>query len=592
MDCQGPAEVTVPDFAELIDRKLGPVPVQSIGPTASSLLGELLNQVCAKAELSSTLPRTCGSGHFDIKELRARVLVDLLRVPQGYMAQSGATLTLSERAAFALLDAMAGRPDPASVAQRVASSFGYVPVQGDDPLRCVVPTANASDASSIAVLLFWRLSQNTNAAVARSPAETQALIEQTLVDQGAGAQGAFSEAQRALIARLVDATYKMHQQYQTLKSALSADALWPLLLAEAQLLEAALSLSHGQALSLPAEALTTLQAAAEARIDAFVRALADWLAERAQLPREVVDATETTLRFAAASSEDEAKRIVRGLLLGLGPWSDNWIAGLNLGVPRLKNGDTNVVVDGTLGYSAKQWGAVARAGMTVFDLDSDAYKGDTFKAGGNVDAWIAVAVGQSTNLEVRATVDGTVLDAQSIILEADTGDLIAFGSETSALYRFGGLLGLRTQGPLWAFGVWAGGGVQIESYDSISETPETDPRTLESESLGGQFEGRLRAQWEAWEDILALRAALDWKYYTLTRLSRPTTGSDFAELDTKALQIEAVGRAFLDIEALRAFEFVPGVGVGADHYQLAITGQETQVVTAPVFLLGIRRSVF
>jgi hypothetical protein len=265
---------------------------------------------------------------------------------------------------------------------------------------------------------------------------------------------------------------------------------------------------------------------------------------------------------------------------------------LNAGIPSIKARDTSLVADGTIGYSDKQWGVAARGGMTVFYLESDVYQGDTFKAGGNADAWLALAMGESSYFEARATFDGTMLETESAIYEAGTQDFLVYGSETSALIRFGGLLGLRTQGPLWAVGAWAGGAFQIESYDSVAATPETDGRTLESEGLGGQLEGRLRAQWSMLPDVLSLRAAVDWKFYTLTRLSRPTDGSDFAELDDKAQQIEGIGRAFLDIEALRVFEFVPGIGIGADHYELAINAQETQVVTTPVFLLGIRRAVF
>ncbi|HEX2730526.1 MAG TPA: hypothetical protein VHM70_02940, partial [Polyangiaceae bacterium] len=59
-----------------------------------------------------------------------------------------------------------------------------------------------------------------------------------------------------------------------------------------------------------------------------------------------------------------------------------------------------------------------------------------------------------------------------------------------------------------------------------------------------------------------------------------------------AQQIDAKGRLFLDAETFKLFGFVPGVGVGFDHQELAVSGQNTVTSTVPVFLAGIRRTIF
>jgi hypothetical protein len=262
-------------------------------------------------------------------------------------------------------------------------------------------------------------------------------------------------------------------------------------------------------------------------------------------------------------------------------------------VPRLSNDDFNVIGDATLGYNAPLWGIVGRAGLSVFNMDSASYVGTTLRSGGNADGWLALKLSDSTRLELRGTFDVTVFDSDASISDEAEQELIAYTEELSFLLRAGGLLGVRTQGPLWAVGAWAGGGVQLESYSGLSHDPNTEQtRTEDNESVGAQFEARMRAQWSIFEDLITLRASFDSKYYKLTRLSSSTEDFGVTELDTEAVQLEALGRAFVDVEALRTFEFVPGVGIGVDHYQLAIDAQETQSVTIPVFLLGIRRAVF
>jgi hypothetical protein len=64
------------------------------------------------------------------------------------------------------------------------------------------------------------------------------------------------------------------------------------------------------------------------------------------------------------------------------------------------------------------------------------------------------------------------------------------------------------------------------------------------------------------------------------------------QTDEQAIQLELIGRLYVDVEAARLFGFVPAAGIGVDHYQLAVSGQPTQVSTIPIYLLGVRRTTF
>jgi hypothetical protein len=273
------------------------------------------------------------------------------------------------------------------------------------------------------------------------------------------------------------------------------------------------------------------------------------------------------------------------------PWTDPWLVGASAGIPWLHEG-LGVVLDGTLGYNARRWGLSARGGASVFDAAQTEYSGRTLRTGGNADVWLAAPIGGRTQLELRSTLDATLFDTNSELYDPRSLSLIAYGKERSWLFRGGALLGLRSAWTGWAVGAWLGGGVQFERYSASAHDPVADPQHLSNDTVGPAFEARLRAQCSVLSGELALRFALDAKTYELTRLARGYGAGTFIELDTEVRQIEGVARLFLDLEAWRMYEFVPAVGLGLDHYRLAVAGQHGPVSTTPVLLVSVRRSLF
>jgi hypothetical protein len=325
-------------------------------------------------------------------------------------------------------------------------------------------------------------------------------------------------------------------------------------------------------------------------VDAALSQLKQWLVSRAQLRAEVIDAASVVLRFTRARSQEEAERIVRGQLLGLGPWSEKVLFAASFGVPQLDSGTFNVVGEGTLGYNDVAWGIVGQGGASVYDFSDATSDETTAKFFGGGDAWYSLALSETTRADFRGTGEAVVFDTDSTLVD-DTGAFVFTGTEESLLIRGGALIGLRHQAPNLGVGGWAGGGFQLNSFGNFAATADEEVSS-DDDSVGGYGHLRMRLQWGFLPDALALRVSLDGKYYQMARIASQADASGVVDTESSSQQLEAIGRVFLDLEAARLFDFVPGAGVGLDHYQLAVNEEGTKVTTVPVYMLGVRRTTF
>jgi hypothetical protein len=571
-------------LARRVEQALGPAPVTQLGPSADTLVRELTVRICADTRMTSELPNTCSPGG-TVSDLRARLISDLVAVPAAALANRLASLPEEQRLGIALMGATAGGVEPPEVAHRVAHLLGYA---GED---CVPPVTSANDSLGVAVAVVWALAND--AAHAASEAQASERIAEALV----AARGRGPNAtEQPFIERLA------RQQVQVLAARnawrarpTDAGALKQLLLAQFVAFEDALALTHGAQMKLPPEAWATVSAIVDADVDSAVDQLRSWLAARAQLESSVLDTAALLLRFARATSQEQAERIVRGRVLGLGPWSDKVLFSASGGIPQLQSNDFNVVGEGMLGYNDESWGLSADGGASVVEFDSAQYLASTVKLHGGGEGWFSLAVSDRTRIDVRAAFEMVVFDSDSTINQQGA---VLNGSETSAIIRGAGLLGVRHQAPGFAAGVWAGGGGQVDSHDQRATVVDANTTTQlkEVEAASMVLEGRSRLQWGFVPDTLALRFSADAKYYKLARMSAviDTAAPDeiLVQTDEAAIQLELIGRLYVDVEAARLFGFVPAAGVGVDHYQLAVTGQPTQVTTIPIYFLGVRRTTF
>lgn len=567
-----------------LESQLGPAPVNDIGPLGETLVAELRGQLCADYAVSQALPNTCTASYGSVSTLRAALVADVLVAPKAALSQQLSSLSAEQRVAVGFLASLTGGVEPAEVSHRVAVALGYVANE-----QCAPPVVSGSDPVGSAVALVWALSQNTQTSLLRGQEPTEALIAQTLTTLRGGAPLTAVEVEMArAVAKQSLSTFAWYRTYAANPS--DQQALTQLLLAEFTLYQQALTLTHGYAVTLPLEAWGVVSAVLNANVDGALEQLNQWLVARAQLQSGVVEAGQTALRFLRASTSEEAERIVRGQVLGLGPWSEKVLFSASGGVPQLQSDNFNVVGEGMLGYNDDAWGVIGGGGVSVLEFESDEYVASIAKFFGNGDTWFSLQLGERTKLDFRANFDFTLFDSETIVI----GDEIVFAEETNLMLRGNGLLGLRHQGSNFGIGAWAGGGAQFEFYDPLVSN-DAGVQIEETTSRSGMAVARARLQWGFLEDVLALRMSADWKLYSLTRVSETidsTADEILVQSDESATQLEAIARGFLDVEAARFFDFVPGAGVGVDHYELAVEGQETQVVTIPVYMVGVRRTAF
>jgi hypothetical protein len=564
----------------------GPLPVTNLGPVADTLGQELVTQICGSAAVLRSLPNTCAPLS-SVSEVRARLLMDLAALPATALADRLSTLAPEQRLGIAFLAATSAGVEPAEVSHRVASVLRYA---GSE---CVAPSPNGNDPVNVAVSVVWALTHDLpdNATEADAAARLGAVW---LALRGA----APGPEEQPFITRLAG----RHTQLLAARAGWRADprssaALERLLLVEFTTFQDALSLALARETTLPPEAWATLSAIVHANPDAAVEQLQPWLAARSQLDPGVLDAARLVLRFARATSGEQAERIVRGEVLGLGPWSEKVLFSASAGVPQLESNDFNLVGEGMLGYNDDAWGLSGNGGASVLEFESDEYLASTVKLYGGGDGWFSLEIADRTRFDLRA-------DAEVVIFDSDTSviasDVILNGEETSLLARGSGLVGIRHQAPGFAVGAWAGAGGQLESYDRRATVVTADDAPTQLDDVATTslvLSGRARLQLALLPELLALRVAADGKYYELSRMSAvidTTAALDemLIETDEGALQLELLGRLYVDVEAARVFGFVPAAGVGIDHYQLAVTGQDTQVANVPIYLLGIRRTTF
>ena len=274
------------------------------------------------------------------------------------------------------------------------------------------------------------------------------------------------------------------------------------------------------------------------------------------------------------------------------PWSEPFLFDVNGVVFQPESGNTKLGGDFTVGYNAGQWGVVGRADTGYRDLKSSQALSETGWFEGTLEGWY---VGSDDDLRWEGRFVGGGSFMETDLTPLDGGDL-AFKSEESSMGR-GMLLGALRYEPSdeFAFGLWAGGGLQIERYDPLAvNRGTTDVGTETTTSFTAH--ARLRTQWSFLPELLAARLRIDAKHYKLTRKSITTTVSPGAvtqqESGTSKTLLDVSNRLFIDIEAASFVGFVPGLTGGFDYLRWSGSDEDTLTTLIPVFGAGIRREVF
>jgi hypothetical protein len=407
-----------------------------------------------------------------------------------------------------------------------------------------------------------------------------------------------TDVRRAAAERLLTSLQSARALQERLARQAEADALRTLATQLADVVEAVLTLANDSAALVPPEVRALLLALADARLgDAAAAAVRmPVVAGLAPSTSALSDAASLGARLAVARDEDEARRILRAVLLGLGPWSEPLLFDINGDIPRLDSNDLNIIGDLTLGYNAQKWGVVGNGALHEYELTTTDIITDTSSRDGTVEGWLTFDAAPDWRVELRAVGRVALYDTTKINLRPGANVL---ADETSWMGR-GALLGsVRYQpGTRFAAGLWAGLGAQYELYSrlDVGAADAQQASELDETTVSLLLNGRARVQYALVPNILAARLRVDFQRFGLTRDSQVvqfmagTTPTVSAQAES-ATQTEVYTRVFLDADVAKVLGFVPSVNTGFDYFRLDATSGSRDTLV-PVFGAGVRRDVF
>lgn len=302
------------------------------------------------------------------------------------------------------------------------------------------------------------------------------------------------------------------------------------------------------------------------------------------------------IQLASVLKGEDARRVAFGMLVPVGPWSERYLFDINGGALKLEKGDLAFAGDGGLGYNADGWGGFARGEFGAYQLSTPEVFATTRQGGGSLEAWMLLADDGVWRFEGRLSAGAHFYRTTQTVLVRSPVSNDFFTDERSTMGRGQLMAGIRYQPDMvFAVGLWAGGGVQYEHYQPLNLASNATTIALEDDRTTNYlFTGRLQAQYRVLPGWLALRLRGDAKVFRIKREDLKIevgTAVTTESAVTRWTQLEASGRLFVDGDALRAMQFVPGIYGGLDAYVLSSdAGTERTVV--PVVGVGVRRDVF
>jgi hypothetical protein len=581
-------------LVELAARRVAPDENLRTGAMTSWLMRDLITRVCDDTHGRQWLPTACASlagTEQPLLEFRRRLVRDvteLARVLQSTPRPANADPTA--RLIAALIATAIESPDWHHLGERLKAASGST-FDCSAPTAPPLPAAAAGDQVGAAAAILERLVSD-GPDFGRKPEHYLRLVETELRASGVLAEGQALSAVETQAAQKLVAELGRGQALvaKITKQPDDPAALRELVVSMAETVNLGMTIASNRPFLLPPGLVGALDALLGGQLVQAAEALSG-AAGTGPLPAELRRAIGLGLDFLRAPDDEARKRLLASLILGLGPWTAAWIFDVNVGAVALGASDLRLAGDLTLGYNAQRWGVMGFGYAREYDLTSPVAVDETSEAGGRVEGWYAAELGERWRLEGRMTLGGFLYDTQTTQGPAD----VMFTDQTSIMARGSLLAGIRYQKSDFAAGLWLGGGGQYEWYDPLVVSQNV---TLTAhEDVQGEFDGRLRLQWEVLPNVIALRLRVDGSLFKLTRAQfamvvDPSTGTTrLSSAETSGTQVQISSRGFVDVTALRLFGFMPAVHGGLDYVSLQNGSVSTQKAL-PVFGAGIRRDVF
>ena len=592
----GSAVEVLPQVAlGILDRAAAEVAPDSslqTGAVGDLLVGELTGAVCKQSAAGQWLASTCGptGGEPALIALRHNLVRDVAELPARAAERSGLQPQQLPgqqelRATVAFVRAALSDNAPYELAAQLATRVldqSYV-ASWCDANDSGVNLPNLDSSAKAAYVLFRLLADGRSF---DRPDEYYRSVIMTALAGSIQPSAVVDEA----VARLMPALRALTQlQLRLNAGSFSTTELVERVRLLITVSDSLFTISTGQRFVLPAPAPELVIALLQARLEAAVSSALAIVqnASFAPVSSENAKMIGVAVRFALARDEAEAKRILRGLILPLGPWSENILFDINGDIPQLESGEFKLVGDALLGYNARSWGIAARGSFAEYDFSTRTRLSETTVADGSLESWFVSSTTAKLRFELRLVARASLYDTN----QSNAG----FSDETSVMGR-GSLLGsVRYQpGTRAAFGLWLGGGAQYESYDGgdyVSRTAVIN----DTETFGYLLNARVRAEVVIIPSWFTSRLRVDGQRFELTRARLETVAGGGTVTETAstelAEQIEITTRLFLDAEVLRLGGFVPSLNAGFDSV-IFRSNTESHDAFVPVFGAGIRRETF
>ncbi len=557
------AECTTPPSPLLERAAERLLPKGEPGLLADAAIQTFVTQLCTEA-VRPWLARTCGVDSGGSAALRRALVRDVATLPRSLSPKARDPQLVIF---IAVIETALSGFDVSALGARIAD-----PKLRSQLSACLAPPdTGVLDARMAAGRLLILLGERSEKARLRA---ARALLKKLGVVPPADLE--------ARLRSLAKQARTLHRQAKAPK----ARQLGRLTLRLARIAFEALAITTGHKVEVPKAFSTFVNATLEGRLSAALRA-ALVILPPVQLPPGLDQAIAVALEYLRAKDE-AARRRVLALLLDLPPWTEPILLELQGGVGfvDLENQNVSANADVALGYNADAWGVIGRGSFFVYELtEAGEFSKDTQRIYGEVEGWLSFGEG-TLRLDTRLLLGSGLYDTQL----AAKDDEQPFADETSILGRGSALIGLRAQGSRYAIGLWAGGGAQLEAFNNFIVNPDSEQvaRSIDRTEVTGSADARLRLRYAAWPQVLVLRARVDLDFFTLstTRSEQFSGETSSAEVS----QLELTARAFLDLDALRFFGFVPGLGGGLNY--IRISGDVEDTITIPVLTAGVRQEVF
>jgi hypothetical protein len=567
-------------------------PELELGLAGDLLIQSLMGQVCS-ADVTRWLNATCAPFQAGgLRELRGRLVRDLVQLSERELANSGLTPAdprYAGLAGAALTVRAALEPwDIDKLAQQL-SQLSQPGQEGPDAcrLQLALPEAVAGQPELVAVAIL----------LSRAGAGRQQLLDAAAA-LGSIAADAPSSLQSAAADALVEAVARARLARQALlvqAGSARAQATLELARAYGASFASALAMVRNSRVNDWQGSLLMLEALTRADLEAALRTLPADVVPAAALTAftqavELLQHPPTPKRVA-----DVADNAAQELVHQAWPWTRPFLLDASATIPSLATDDVHFSGSVLLGYNAANWGVVGSGELAFYDFQTAQVLSDSFREGGSLDGWVTFRAGKPLRVELRASAEGTLYDTETVNLQGVQGD--ALSQETSLMWR-GSLLAAARLVPnkRIAAGLWLGLGAQYELYDPLHVT-ENGVTSEQNDSTSVLFSSRLRFQAMLIDRILALRVRSDLRYYSITRdaLALGVVGGEVALAQTSVAshQLEVANRLFLDLEAARILDlFLPGVTAGFDFVSLRPPTGPSRSTVVPMLGLGVRSESF